>query len=57
MASILGEPPNLLSPPEGCRFHPRCSYPPATGISREKEPELREVDKGHLVACHLYDSS
>lgn len=56
LVSIPGEPPNLLSPPRGCRFHPRCSYPPARGVGMEKEPTLRGVDNEHFVACHLYDS-
>jgi len=56
LASIPGEPPSLLSPPQGCRFQPRCSYFLASKTSRKKEPELREVEGEHLVACHLYDS-
>ncbi len=49
--SIGGTPPNLLNPPPGCRFHPRCPY--AKEICREKEPEMRYVN-GRYVACHLY---
>ncbi|MCL6477346.1 MAG: ATP-binding cassette domain-containing protein [Peptococcaceae bacterium] len=48
---LYGEPPSAVNPPDGCRFHPRC--PRATAICREEEPELREVEDGHLVACHL----
>ena len=51
LAYIPGEPPNLLKPPKGCRFHPRCPY--ATEVCRFKEPELVEVGKDHLAACHL----
>lgn len=51
MSSIPGSPPNLLNPPSGCRFYPRCSY--AMDVCRKKVPELKEVGKGHLVACHL----
>ena len=47
---IPGSPPNLISPPPGCRFHPRCLY--ADNICREKEPPLIEVEKEHYVACH-----
>lgn len=48
--SIPGTPPNLLNPPLGCRFHPRCEF--AMDICREKEPPF--FDKGHLVKCWLY---
>ena len=48
---LYGEPPNAVNPPVGCRFHPRC--PRARAICREEEPELKEVEKGHLIACHL----
>jgi peptide/nickel transport system ATP-binding protein len=51
MTSIPGTPPDLLKPPSGCRFNPRCPY--AMQICRKKEPELLEVEKSHLVACHL----
>jgi peptide/nickel transport system ATP-binding protein len=51
LSSIPGFPPDLLNPPPGCRFHPRCSY--AMEICRKKDPPLIEVEKGHLVACHL----
>ncbi len=47
-----GEPPSLLDPPPGCRFHPRCPY--AEDICRKKEPEELEVRKGHFVRCWLY---
>lgn len=50
---IPGLPPTLLDPPPGCRFHPRC--PQVMDHCRHQEPELREVQSGHLVACHLYD--
>ncbi|HEY65230.1 MAG TPA: peptide ABC transporter ATP-binding protein, partial [Caldilineae bacterium] len=41
------------NPPGGCYFHPRCRY--AQGICSEEEPELREVEPGHFVACHFAD--
>jgi len=50
--SIPGFPPNLLNPPPGCRFHPRC--PKAMDICKKEEPPLIEVEKNHFVACHLY---
>lgn len=52
LMSIPGEPPNLLDPPKGCRFHPRC--PKAMSICRSTEPILAEPEEGRLVSCHLY---
>lgn len=53
LTSIPGFPPDLLRPPPGCRFHPRCQY--AMEICRKKEPPLIEVEsKDHFVACHLH---
>lgn len=52
LASIHGFPPDLLNPPRGCRFHPRC--PLATEICRTKEPAFVKSDKDQYVACHLY---
>jgi peptide/nickel transport system ATP-binding protein len=52
MISIHGTPPDLLEPPTGCRFHPRCSK--AMKICKEKEPvTLRMGKENHYVACHL----
>jgi len=51
MQSIPGSPPDLLHPPTGCRFHPRCQY--AMDICKKEEPKLIEVGKSHSVACHL----
>lgn len=48
---ISGSPPNLISPPTGCRFHPRCPY--VEEKCKEEEPELVEIKRGHVVACHL----
>ena len=49
---IPGNPPSLLSPPSGCRFHPRCPY--VMEICKEKEPPFFEVDDRDKVACWLY---
>jgi len=51
-----GEPPSLLHPPSGCRFHPRC---PAfmKGICEVEVPPDFEPSSGHMVACYLYDPS
>jgi peptide/nickel transport system ATP-binding protein len=53
LTQIPGQPPSLLNPPRGCRFHPRCPY--VMNVCREREPELRPIsdDPGHLQACHL----
>jgi len=50
MTSIPGFPPDLLNPPSGCRFHPRC--PHAVGVCRSEDPILVEVGKRY-VACHF----
>ena len=49
-----GEPPSLVNPPTGCRFHPRCAQAIA-GLCEVKEPPEFEPDPGHLVACWLYE--
>lgn len=52
LPTIPGFPPDLLNPPPGCRFHPRCLY--AMDICKEKEPKIEEIgEKEHYVACHL----
>ena len=51
LATISGFPPDLLNPPLGCRFHPRCSY--AMEICKKKEPPTTEAHQDHFVACHL----
>ena len=50
LEAIPGNVPNLIYPPGGCRFHPRCKY--ATDICKEKVPPLEEVHEGHSTACH-----
>lgn len=49
LAPLEGEPPNLLAPPPGCRFHPRCPY--VTEQCRTEEPLLSDLGGGHKVAC------
>lgn len=49
LAPLGGEPPDLLNPPTGCRFHPRCPF--ATERCAVEEPPLVEVSEGHRVAC------
>jgi peptide/nickel transport system ATP-binding protein len=48
--TIPGSVPNLIRPPSGCRFHPRCSY--AKEFCKEVKPPLTEIREGHFVACH-----
>ena len=52
LLSISGLPPDLRSPPPGCRFHPRC--PQAMPICKEEEPRFIEVKPGRFTACHLH---
>lgn len=55
MTSIPGSPPNLLDPPTGCRFHPRCKY--AMDICRKKKPLSTAIGNRHVVACWLYEKT
>jgi peptide/nickel transport system ATP-binding protein len=48
---ISGEVPSPINPPPGCRFHTRCPY--VKDLCRKEEPQLREVEKEHWVACHF----
>lgn len=54
LVSIEGSPPDLISPPSGCKFHPRCPY--ATERSRTEEPELVQIGREHFVACHNWQA-
>jgi peptide/nickel transport system ATP-binding protein len=47
--SIPGDPPNLIAPPSGCHFHPRCSF--ASDKCKTEEPPLVEYTPGHSAAC------
>jgi peptide/nickel transport system ATP-binding protein len=50
LKSIEGNVPNLVTPPPGCRFHPRC--PHAMAVCREAFPEMKALGTDHLVACY-----
>jgi len=47
--SIAGDVPDLINPPSGCKFHPRCQY--ARDVCKRKTPVLKSVQKGHYVSC------
>jgi oligopeptide/dipeptide ABC transporter ATP-binding protein len=49
LSSIPGTVPNLIEPPAGCRFHPRCGR--AETICSSQTPSLKEEERGHWVAC------
>lgn len=51
LINIEGHPPNLLNPPKGCNFAPRCPF--STEKCREIDPELRYRGNGHQAACIL----
>lgn len=51
----VGEPPSLVSPPTGCRFHPRC--PHAMDICGQERPPQFEVGQAHWARCWLYDKA
>jgi peptide/nickel transport system ATP-binding protein len=47
-----GEPPDLINPPPGCRFHPRC--PQAMPVCSQERPDLLDLGNEHFVHCWLY---
>jgi peptide/nickel transport system ATP-binding protein len=53
LESIPGSVPNLIYPPTGCRFHPRC--PHAMPVCKEARPPMTHEGEGHTVACYLYN--
>jgi oligopeptide/dipeptide ABC transporter ATP-binding protein len=52
LQTIPGMVPNLINPPTGCRFHPRCKH--AMAICSKQKPEMTEERPNHFVACYLY---
>src|SRR5437667_4439707 len=57
LVQIQGQPPSLLNPPRGCRFHPRCPY--VMSICKTEEPQLMPAgdDPAHTQACHLDEAT
>ncbi|MCW5748493.1 MAG: ABC transporter ATP-binding protein [Alphaproteobacteria bacterium] len=53
LTPIRGSVCNMLDPPVGCKFHPRCAH--AMDICRREVPQFREIAPGHHAACHLLD--
>jgi len=52
LETIPGSVPDLIYPPKGCRFHPRCPY--VFEKCRVFKPDLLRAEENHTVACHLY---
>ena len=57
LVQIPGQPPSLLNPPRGCRFHPRCPY--VMNVCKQEEPELKKVtgDLDHFQRCWLDETT
>ncbi len=53
LTTIRGMVPNLIYPPAGCRFHPRCDF--RLEICDKVKPSLIEIEDGYFIACHLFD--
>lgn len=53
--AVLGQAPDRLHWPPGCRFHPRCPF--VMDRCRETEPPLLTIGTGQRVACHLYSGT
>ncbi len=51
LRAIPGSPPDLVNPPSGCRFHPRCRF--AQDVCKQATPALMEVAPGHRARCHF----
>jgi oligopeptide/dipeptide ABC transporter ATP-binding protein len=53
LVEIRGSVPDLVNPPSGCRFHPRCNY--VRDLCKNEKPKVLQVEKNHMVACYLYE--
>ncbi|WP_367181993.1 ABC transporter ATP-binding protein [Thermoplasma sp.] len=54
LESIKGSVPNLINPPSGCRFNPRCPF--KMDICEREKPNLVDIGNGHKVACFLFEN-
>jgi peptide/nickel transport system ATP-binding protein len=52
LLATRGDPPSLINPPKGCRFHPRCPF--AMPVCREQVPPRTDLGAGHWTHCFLY---
>ena len=52
LTPIKGSVCNMMEPPVGCKFHPRCAQ--AMDVCRREVPKFREIAPGHMAACHLH---
>lgn len=52
---IKGTPPNMLEPPSGCTFHPRCDF--ACEKCKTTIPAQKKIGEKHIVACHLMEAN
>lgn len=50
---IKGGPPNMLEPPAGCLFNPRCPW--ATDLCKSVEPEIKKISDSHTTRCHFME--
>ena len=53
LVEIRGSVPDLVNPPSGCRFHPRCDY--VRDLCKNEKPKVLQIEKDHIVACFLYE--
>jgi peptide/nickel transport system ATP-binding protein len=53
LTGIPGSPPDLVAPPTGCRFHPRC--PKAMSVCSTTAPLAKSISANHSVSCHLFN--
>jgi peptide/nickel transport system ATP-binding protein len=53
LKDVPGTIPNLIDPPSGCRFNPRC--PRAMDLCQDEAPKMVEVERDHFVACYLFE--